>query len=615
MASFMLVGEDIGPTNDAERIYTTAVLILGQIITAVVIGNIGIVLNNQQSLTALYQNYIDRVNVSMATLNLPDELQGKVREYYEYLWLRHRVFQPTELTFRHDLNKSIRAEVELFLNARLVSSNPLFEELSEAVVLDIVIRFQTTVFLSGDYIIRHGEWGDSMFFIAAGIACAKIKDQIVAEYGRGDSFGEKCFATNGGLRNADIRALSKVDARELTREAFNELQKMYPEISTKVLRSNVSDEFRSRNKHLVKSNAALKIAQERDEMEEGVKLGANGEQVGTMDFADLKQQQQATERAGVGSSPSLPVTQMASTGTVARSLGLGASPVVEARTLAPPSVLETETLRPVSSPNVEMRSFAASGHWDRQTTPGLGEIVHKHQQPLLSATQKDTRSPWMNQEQQRPAPKVSLRNPSPREDVDTILTSCRELSGVKDFGASCAKLRAAIRGKAVGEPGTGALMVELSKTILLQVAESVDRDVLGEYHMKVSEAANLINRVQKSLGPMPGPKAAPLLFRGSLANCLAGNDDVALKLLRNLRNFPAQEGDNIDEAYSPREMYLLFAVVLKRLGRWSSCIKALAKVLKNPPRPYRSWHIDVMLSIVYLKVCAVSRSFSTLTEY
>ena len=190
MASFMLVGEDIGPTNDAERIYTTAVLIMGQIITAVVIGNIGIVLNNQQSLTALYQNKMDRVNESMTTLNLPEEIQDKVRMYYDYLWLRHRVFQPTEITFRDDLNKSIRAEVELFLNARLVSSNPLFEDMNDAIVVDIVVRFQTIVFLSKDYIIRMGEWGDSMFFIAAGSACAKIGDQIVAEYGKGDSFGE-----------------------------------------------------------------------------------------------------------------------------------------------------------------------------------------------------------------------------------------------------------------------------------------------------------------------------------------------------------------------------------------------------------------------------------------
>ena len=47
---------------------------------------------------------------------------------------------------------------------------------------------------------------------------------------------------------------------------------------------------------------------------------------------------------------------------------------------------------------------------------------------------------------------------------------------------------------------------------------------------------------------------------------------------------------------------LLFAVVLKRASRWSSCIKALAKVNKNPPRPYRAWHIDVMLSIAYSQV-------------
>ena len=76
-AFLMLVGEDIGPTTDAEYIYTLLMLVAGQIISAVVIGNISIVLNNQASMSALYMQKMDRVNESMMTHKLPTKLQSK----------------------------------------------------------------------------------------------------------------------------------------------------------------------------------------------------------------------------------------------------------------------------------------------------------------------------------------------------------------------------------------------------------------------------------------------------------------------------------------------------------------------------------------------------------
>ena len=76
-AFLMLVGEDIGPTTNLEYVYTLLMLVAGQIISAVVIGNISIVLNNQASMSALYTQKMDRVNESMMTHRLPATLQNK----------------------------------------------------------------------------------------------------------------------------------------------------------------------------------------------------------------------------------------------------------------------------------------------------------------------------------------------------------------------------------------------------------------------------------------------------------------------------------------------------------------------------------------------------------
>ena len=79
-AFLMLIGENIGPTSPVEYAYTVVALIVGQIISAVVIGNISIVLNNQASMSALYTQKMDRVNESMMTLKLPSTIQTKGKE-------------------------------------------------------------------------------------------------------------------------------------------------------------------------------------------------------------------------------------------------------------------------------------------------------------------------------------------------------------------------------------------------------------------------------------------------------------------------------------------------------------------------------------------------------
>ena len=79
-AFLMLIGENIGPTSPVEYAYTVVALIVGQIISAVVIGNISIVLNNQASMSALYTQKMDRVNESMMTLKLPSSIQTKGKE-------------------------------------------------------------------------------------------------------------------------------------------------------------------------------------------------------------------------------------------------------------------------------------------------------------------------------------------------------------------------------------------------------------------------------------------------------------------------------------------------------------------------------------------------------
>jgi hypothetical protein len=215
-AFLMLVGEDIGPTTLIEYAYTVVALIAGQIISAVVIGNISIVLNNQASMSALYTQKMDRVNESMMTLKLPNTIQNKVRTFYEYMWNRHRVLAGNE-TFRFDLNDSLRSEVDLFLNRDIVVANSMFSKVSDSVLIAIVVALENQVYLEGDFIIRKGQFGSEMYFLLHGKAGARIKKKIVKTYLAGNSFGEVALIEDGGRRKCDVMAITNVDLRVLRR--------------------------------------------------------------------------------------------------------------------------------------------------------------------------------------------------------------------------------------------------------------------------------------------------------------------------------------------------------------------------------------------------------------
>ena len=69
----------------------------GTIVTAVIVGNVSFVVSNQNSTSFQYQSKIDMITDEMRALHLPSELQDRTLAYYDYLWNRHRTFDPGKI--------------------------------------------------------------------------------------------------------------------------------------------------------------------------------------------------------------------------------------------------------------------------------------------------------------------------------------------------------------------------------------------------------------------------------------------------------------------------------------------------------------------------------------
>ncbi|MGH6891541.1 MAG: cation:proton antiporter [Dongiaceae bacterium] len=119
-----------------------------------------------------------------------------------------------------DLDRQGRLDVALSA-AELVERVPLFAKLEADKRASIARLLKSRMSLPGDPIVRRGQRGDAMYFIASGAAVVLIPGKPV-ELGSGEFFGELALLT-GQPRNADVVSLGYCRLLELSSRDFQDL--------------------------------------------------------------------------------------------------------------------------------------------------------------------------------------------------------------------------------------------------------------------------------------------------------------------------------------------------------------------------------------------------------
>jgi CPA1 family monovalent cation:H+ antiporter len=119
-----------------------------------------------------------------------------------------------------DLDKQGRLDVALS-PTEMVERVPLFAKLTPDKRASIARLLKTRMTLPGDPIVRRGQRGDAMYFIASGAAVVLIPGKPV-ELGSGEFFGELALLT-GQPRNADVVSLGYCRLLELNSRDFQDL--------------------------------------------------------------------------------------------------------------------------------------------------------------------------------------------------------------------------------------------------------------------------------------------------------------------------------------------------------------------------------------------------------
>lgn len=224
---------DLTPDQSStpQVLFTMLVMLLGVGMYGYIIGNVATLIANLDAARAQYREKMEEINLFMKTRDIPVPLQERINNYYRYLWETHK--STTSPSLLNELPHSLSIDIALFLNKNILEKVPYFAHADDHFIREIVQMMELIVFLPDDYVIRQGEYGDSMYFLSSGEVEVIIDGQVVVQRGEGTFFGERALIKNE-KRNASIRTVTYCDMYRLSRQSFDELRRKYPDFDQHV---------------------------------------------------------------------------------------------------------------------------------------------------------------------------------------------------------------------------------------------------------------------------------------------------------------------------------------------------------------------------------------------
>jgi hypothetical protein len=231
---------DIVPQNNAGRIFTCFIMIIGVGMYGIVIGNISRMLASADRYKEQSREKINDLLMFMKHYKIPEKLQQATINHYAHLYSKR--LSDNDEKIIADLPHALQQEMQIYMKIKLISSIPIFNGCSSECLKDVSIHLEQIYSSPGDMIIKIGDIGEEMFIIAHGNVDIILNGgDRVATLHDGQIFGEIALLKET-TRTANVQSQDYCDLFKLTKKSFNDIVERYP-----MLKSNIENTTQRRS--------------------------------------------------------------------------------------------------------------------------------------------------------------------------------------------------------------------------------------------------------------------------------------------------------------------------------------------------------------------------------
>ena len=228
------IGETPPPVRDSEYVFVVVDFLIGVLIFATIVGNIGSMISNMNAARAEFQARIDAIKQYMHFRNVSKDMEKRVIKWFDYLWTNKKTVDEREVL--KYLPDKLRAEIAISVHLDTLKKVRIFADCEAGLLVELVLKLQPQVYSPGDYICKKGDIGREMYIIKEG-KLAVVADDGVTQFvvlSDGSYFGEISIlnikgSKAGNRRTANIKSIGYSDLFCLSKDDLMEALTEYPD--------------------------------------------------------------------------------------------------------------------------------------------------------------------------------------------------------------------------------------------------------------------------------------------------------------------------------------------------------------------------------------------------
>ena len=234
------IGETPKPEKDIEYLFVVVDFLIGVLIFATIVGNVGSMISNMNQSRSNFQQRMDGVKRYMELRRVHKDLERRVIKWFDYIWNNKQTLD--EEGIMAELPEKLRAEIAIHVHLSTLKRVLIFKDCEPGLLVQLVLKLKLSVFSPGDFVCRKGDIGKEMYIVKRG-KLVVVSDDLMTVYATlsdGCVFGEVSILNipgnkTGNRRTANVRSIGYSDIFILSKSDLWQALTEYPDAKLKLM--------------------------------------------------------------------------------------------------------------------------------------------------------------------------------------------------------------------------------------------------------------------------------------------------------------------------------------------------------------------------------------------